>query len=84
MIRFNVADRRVSFNAHAQNAIEMHIDDAVAVGAAFAIDNHTLKEKNGILYVNTAQSVEQDNTLPITSAAVYAEVGNINALLATI
>lgn len=31
-----------------------------------------------------ANSAEQDNTLPITSAAVYTEIGNINALLATI
>lgn len=31
-----------------------------------------------------ANAVEQDNTLPITSAAVYTEIGNINALLATI
>lgn len=40
--------------------------------------------KNGKLSVDTATSAEQDNTKPITSAAVYAEVGNINALLATI
>ena len=40
--------------------------------------------KDGKLSVDTATSVEQDNTKPITSAAVYAEVGNINALLATI
>lgn len=31
-----------------------------------------------------ANAVEEDNTLPITSAAVYTTVGNINALLATI
>lgn len=31
-----------------------------------------------------ASSAEQDNTLPITAAAVYTEIGNINALLATI
>lgn len=31
-----------------------------------------------------AQRAEADNTLPITSAAVYTEIGNINALLATI
>ena len=35
-------------------------------------------------WVSPANVVEQDNTLPITSAAVYTEVGNINALLATI
>lgn len=35
-------------------------------------------------WVSPATSVEQDNTRPITAAAVYTEVGNINALLATI
>ena len=34
--------------------------------------------------VDTAAAVEKDNTQPVTSAAVYTEVGNINALLATI
>lgn len=38
----------------------------------------------GLLSVDTADDVEKDNTKPITSAAVYTEVGNINALLATI
>lgn len=38
----------------------------------------------GVLSVQKATSVEADNTRPITSAAVYTEVGNINALLATI
>lgn len=40
--------------------------------------------EEGILSVQKATSVEADNTRPITSAAVYTEVGNINALLATI
>lgn len=35
-------------------------------------------------WVPPANSVEQDNTKPITAAAVYTEIGNINALLATI
>ncbi len=35
-------------------------------------------------WVAPANAVEADNTRPITSAAVYTEVGNINALLATI
>lgn len=39
---------------------------------------------DGALSVDTAAAVEQDNTRPITAAAVYAEVGNINALLETI
>ena len=35
-------------------------------------------------WVAPAQSVEEDNTKPLTAAAVYTEIGNINALLATI
>ena len=35
-------------------------------------------------WITPANAVEQDNTRPITAAAVYTEVGNINALLATI
>lgn len=38
----------------------------------------------GVLSVDKATQVEEDNTKPITAAAVYTEVGNINALLATI
>ena len=37
-----------------------------------------------VTWITPATSAEQDNTRPITSAAVYAEIGNINALLATI
>lgn len=39
---------------------------------------------DGVLSVQKATEVESDNTHPITSAAVYTTVGNINALLATI
>lgn len=35
-------------------------------------------------WITPANAVEEDNTKPITSAAVYTEIGNINALLATI
>ena len=38
----------------------------------------------GVLSVVKANRAEQDNTHPITAAAVYTEVGNINALLQTI
>ena len=40
--------------------------------------------QQGVLSVTKANAVEQDNTHPITAAAVYTEVGNINALLQTI
>lgn len=44
----------------------------------------TLILKDGILSVNTTNNMEQDNTLPITSAGVFATVGNIEAMLKTI
>ena len=52
-------------------------------GTAFITDE-TLTLSNGVLSVNTAAAAEENNTLPITSAAVYTEIGNINALLGTI
>lgn len=52
-------------------------------GVKFETDT-TLKLENGVLSVNTTNQMEQDNTLPITSAGVYATVGNIEALLKTI
>lgn len=39
---------------------------------------------NGLLSVVKANAVEQDNTHPITAAAVFTEIGNIDALLQTI
>ena len=39
---------------------------------------------SGVLSIIKADRAEQDNTDPITAAAVYTEVGNINALLQTI
>ena len=54
-------------------------------GTTYSI-GHGLKldPETNVLSVDTAGSVEEDNTLPITSAAVYVTVGNIDAILATI
>lgn len=43
-----------------------------------------LKLENGVLSVDTAAEVQQDNTKPVTSAAVYTQLGNVEALLASI
>lgn len=60
-------------------------DTGVGAGDSMNIDGVTLiKSSDGIVKVNTANDVEQDNTLPITSAAVYTNVGNIEVLLETI
>ena len=45
------------------------------------------KRTNGdyeVCWITPVNKVEQDNTKPITAAAVYTEIGNINALLASI
>lgn len=47
-------------------------------------DGLHLDPETNVLSVDTADLVEADNSRPVTSAAVFAEVGNINALLATI
>lgn len=43
-----------------------------------------LKVEEGFLMVDTASAVEEDNTKPVTSAAVYMELGNVEALLSNI
>ena len=54
-------------------------------GGGYTIgDGLKLDADTNTLSVDTAEAVEKDNTKPVTSAAVYTEVGNINALLATI
>lgn len=71
-------------NAH---PVKMTVKDATVVPGgdmSFAIDNETLIVENGVLRVNTINKVQQDNTQPITSGAVYTEFGKIVALLETI
>ena len=43
-----------------------------------------LKINNGVLSVDTVNDIVQDNTKPVTSGAVYTEVGNIEVLLKNI
>ena len=75
MIRFKLEDEPVEMSAEKASV--------VSVGGMFQTDK-TLTLKDGVLSVNTTNDMEQDNTLPITSAGVFATVGNIEALLKTI
>lgn len=56
------------------------IDNNVNIG--FGSDFNVSSQ--GVVSLLKANAVEQDNTRPITAAAVYTEVGNIDALLQTI
>lgn len=67
-VSFNVSVRAVGGSGSGYN-----------IGPGLKLDAET-----NTLSVDTADAVEKDNTRPVTSAAVYTEVGNINALLATI
>lgn len=70
--------------AQIATAVEKYLDEnPIDTGVKFETDK-TLILKGGILSVNTADVVEEDNTLPVTSAAVQVVVGNIGAILDTI
>ena len=67
-----------------ENAVEDYfVENPNAGGNSYEIGNG-LKVEGNTLSVDTANIVEQDNTKPITSSAVYTTVGNINAILGTI
>ena len=67
------------------NAINEARQSGGGTGGGYNIgDGLKLAPDTNTLSVDTADKVEEDNTKPVTSAAVYTEVGNINALLATI
>lgn len=53
-------------------------------GTSFTTDETLTLGADGVLRVNTTNEVAADNTLPITSAGVYTQVGNIEVLLNTI
>lgn len=64
---------------------DLQVQHYAGGGTAYRI-GHGLKldQDTNTLSVDTADGVEQDNTLPVTSAAVAATVGNIEVLLGTI
>ena len=64
--------------------VERYLADNPPPGGVNFKPDETLSLKDGILSVKTTSEMESDNTLPITSAGVYATVGNIEVLLKTI
>lgn len=63
--------------------LEEKVDNLDVAGVTIETDE-TLSFRNGVLGVNTADDAEADNTLPITSAAVHTQIGNIETILKTI
>lgn len=62
---------------------ELPIATDTTLGGIIVGDDLTITAE-GRLSVDKATAVESDNTKPITSAAVYTEIGNIDVLLQTI
>lgn len=83
-------------NTEAKNNLVAAINEAAQTGSGSAsiatsdrlgvvkIGNNLKITKDGVLSVDTADAVEQDNTKPVTSAAVHTEIGNIEVLLAAL
>lgn len=65
-------------------AVEKYLTENPVKGTDFTPGNALELTDAGVLNVRTTSDMEEDNTLPITSAGVYTVVGNINALLNTI
>ena len=66
---------------------DLHIHggaDFPEIGSIGDILMKTGSDRDSVGWITPASSAQPDNTRPITSAAVYTEIGNINALLATI
>lgn len=58
-------------------------DSGGSGGTSFSPGNG-ITLQNGVLSVNTTNQITQGSTLPVTSGAVYAAIGNIESLLAAI
>lgn len=50
-------------------------------GTSFTTDESLTLSEDGVLRVNTTDTVEANNTRPVTSAGVHATIGNIETLL---
>lgn len=64
-------------------ALEEKVNNLDTAGVEIKTDD-TLSFVNGVLSVNTADNAEANNSLPITSAAVHTQIGNIETILKTI
>lgn len=70
--------------ARAPGALTGRLGGSAGGGAVPYKIGDGLKVVEGTLVVDTANVVEEDNTRPVTSAAVFVELGNVEALLANI
>lgn len=79
----NAVDDYLEQNPPSGGITKIPIATHDTIGGIKIGDNLRISD-DGVLSVVTADAAEQDNTLPITSAAVYTAVGNIEVRLSTI
>ena len=65
-------------------SIAASLNVSVQASGDFSLGHALMWDKQGRLAVQVADEAEADNTLPLTAAAVYTELGNIEVLLGTI
>ena len=79
-IIFVMADGRIINAGEVKTVVptaSADVSGTVKIGAG-------LKMQGGVMSVDTANTVEKDNTKPVTSGAVHMEIGNIEVLLRAI
>lgn len=64
--------------------IEFPLDAQFNQASDISLGHGLKRDESGKICVDTADAVERDNTLPVTSAAVFVELGNVEALLMNI
>ena len=76
---------KANISASAPNSKDYVLPPATktTLGGVIVGDN-LIVDSSGKISVDVATDAEEDNTRPISSAAVYAEIGNINILLSLI
>ena len=95
MLDVDVSQEEYDLDVDSGTALDMDVGTSINVtrlaegslptgGVAGDIIVKNTSEDFDCSWVAPANEVEENNTLPITAAAVYTTVGNINALLATI
>lgn len=83
----SLSENTIETTAELNTTIEHTYVEGGALPKGGSAGDVLMKKSNGDYdaeWVAPATSAEQDNTRPITAGAVYTEIGNINALLATI
>lgn len=80
----NISNSIVSGNIPKDESLQGQMSVSNVSTQKLNVDDTLRFDEHGVLGVNTTNEAEADNTLPITSAGVHTQIGNIEILLGTI